>query len=155
MPQFYVFCSQDIHILHQFFLVRNKTSRAYSLVDYLIICSGKLMWFSGENETAFTNGVSLYWQCRLFLCWHWIECSNFRLAELSYSRLLSWQLSLKQNLFCCLLLWPSWLMAFFFVLHNPQLINLVFNLIQCVSLSKELEWTWIKNEQPLKLALYL
>lgn len=60
MPQFHVFYSQDIHILHQFFLVRNKTSRAYSLVDYLIICSGKLMWLSGENETAFTNGVSLY-----------------------------------------------------------------------------------------------
>lgn len=43
----------------------------------------------------------------------------------------------------------------FFVLHNPQLINSVFNLIQCVSLLKELEWTWIKKEQPLKLALYL
>lgn len=113
MPQFYVFCSQDLHILHQFFLVRNKTSRAYSLVDYLIICSGKLMWFSGENETAFTIGVSLFWQCKLFLCCHWIECSNFRPAEHSYSRLLSWQLSLKQNLFCCLLLWLSWLMAFF------------------------------------------
>jgi len=34
MPQF---CSQDLHILHQFFLVSNKCSRAYSLVDFLVI----------------------------------------------------------------------------------------------------------------------
>lgn len=59
MPQFYVFCSQDLHIFHQFFLVRNKTSRAYSLVEYSIIYLGTLMRFSGENETAFTIGVRM------------------------------------------------------------------------------------------------
>lgn len=154
MPQFHVCCSQDLHILHQFFMVSNKSSRASSLVGFLIIHSGKLMWLSGENEAAFTIGVSQYWQCKLFLCSYWIECSNVRLAAVSYLKLLSWQLSLKQSILLLAFMAPL-TDGIFFVLHNPQLINSVFNLIHWVYLSKKLEWTWIKNEQPLKLALYL